>query len=43
MRDRLRDAELGESVLEAGRIQELIDNTWMEKGEFHVLIIYHGY
>ena len=36
MRDRLRDAELGESDLEEGRIQELVDNTWMEKGGVRV-------
>ena len=32
MRDRLRDAELGDSGLEEGRREELVDNTWMEKG-----------
>jgi len=32
MRDQLRDAQYGESKLDESRLQELLDNSWIEKG-----------
>ena len=40
MRDRLRDAELGDSGLEEGRREELVDNTWMEKGAERIFMTF---
>ena len=33
MRDQLRDAQYGESKLDESRLQELLDNSWIEKGK----------